>query len=531
MSPETITLDAASEPRAGASRVRWLVFCATILICVVVAARVPLWGRLAWGIHKTPDFVGNLPLLLMLAALFGVHLWWTNSRENNAEEEAATTAATSRGLRPGRALVFCALALILSFSARLGENTGFARLALLTANPASGGFFVAAYDSRADPNWLANYPALMKEYHHVHSHPPAPVGLMRWWISHKSPALTSAADDFLAISPGTNAAALAQLAGNIWKRPYSADDMGAAFFGGLTWLLLGALVPACVYVAAGALFGERAGVHGGALACAVPSLLMFVPGADLSYVACAALSLALAALGCTRTSAAPTAATSSPNTSSQNTTRAAWLLLALGGIVAALGVTGSFAGAWAIILTAAFLVWRNQHDGKTRFKQALIYAGAGVATLIVLRFLGMDWLLFWRSLIAFNVDADVPPVLRFIYHLADFFVFFGVPLSIVLFWGVAHAWRARRGMANESSLVSRDILALAVPVLAVLLLLNTVISMAETARIWMLFAPPLLVAIAGILAREDKTTLARWVLGAQLVQTWIFVVFLNVWSF
>ena len=469
-------------------------------------ARVPLWGALAWGIHETPNFVGNLPLLLLLAALFGVHFWWTKAE-----------AVVSRGSHWGRVLAFCALALGLSLTARLGEDAGFARLSLLTVNPASGGFFEAAYDSRDDPNWLANYPALMKEYHHVHSHPPAPVGLMRWWIERKSPALTNVADDFLAISPGTNAAAVAQLAGNIWKRPYTADDIGAAFFGGLMWLLMGALVPGCVYVAASALFGGRAAVNGGALACAVPSLLMFVPGADQSYVACAALALALAAVGYARYDAAP---------------KVALGLLAFGGIVAALGVTGSFAGAWAIILTAAFVALGGRYSLRERLRQAGVYAGAGVTTLIVLRFLGMDWLLFWRSLIAFNVDADVPPVLRFIYHLADFFVFFGVPLSIALFWGLRRAWLARRGADDaQTGIINRDIVALALPVLAVLLLLNTVISMAETARIWMLFMPPLLVAIAGVLAHPKAAPLARWVLGAQLAQTWIFIVFLNVWSF
>lgn len=506
MSTETISASPTHSPRAGTALLKWILAGATVLTCGAVMAGVPLWGALAWGVHQPVNFAGNLPVLLLLGALFGAHFWWTR---------AGTNAPVSRGVHLGRALAFCALAVGLSFVGRLGENAGFARLSLLTVNPASGGFFVAAYDSRDDANWLRNYPALMKKYHHVHSHPPAPVGLMRWWIKQSSPALTNVADDFLAISPGTNSAALAQFAGNIWERPYTADDIGAAFFGGLMWLLMGALVPFAVYVAAGALFGGRAAVHGGALACAVPSLILFVPGADLSYVACAALALALAALGCARAPATPMA----------------YLLLALGGAVAALGVTGSFAGAWAIILTAAFLGLRGQHSLSTRLKQAGIYAGAGILTLIILRFLGMDWLLFWRSLIAFNVDADVQPVLRFIYHLADFFAFFGVPLSVALFWGVARAWRARRETAGAASVFNRDVLALALPTLAVLLLLNTVISMAETARIWMLFMPPLLVALGGILASDEKPTLARWVLGAQLVQTWVFLVFLNVWSF
>ena len=512
MATETTVPISTDAPRSPAPIARWLIVGNTLLICALVLARVPLWGVYAWGIHEAPNFVGNLPLLVMLLALFGAHFWWTK-----------TEARPARGARWGRALVLCVLALGLSLSARLGEGAGFGRLALLTINPASGGFFEAAYDSQGDPNWLANYPALMKDYHHVHSHPPAPVALMRWWIEHKSPALTSAADDFLAISPGTNATALAQLASDIWKRPYNADDIGAAFFGGLMWLLMGALVPACVYVAAGALFGERAAVHGGALTCAVPSLLMFVPGADLSYLACAALALALAALGCARYAAAP---------------KLALALLAGGGVVAALGVTGSFAGAWAIILTATFLALRGPFSLRERLVQAGVYAGAGVMTLVALRFLGMDWLLFWRSLIAFNVDADVAPVARFFYHLADFWVFLGLPISVALWWGLGRSWalrrlwRARRVASDEPNVVAnRDILALALPVLAVLLLLNTVISMAETARIWMLFMPPLLVAIAGTLSDREATGLARWVLGAQLVQTWVFLVWLNVWSF
>ena len=484
---------------------------ATALICLAVIARVPLWGALAWGIHETPDFVGNLPLLLVLALVLGAHQWWMRA-----------PAETGRKTNLGRVAVLGALMLALCLSARLGENAGWGRFSLLTVNPAAGGFFEAAYDSRDNPNWLRDYPDLMKNYHHVHSHPPAPVAAMRGLIRNSSPAMTDGADALLAISPGVNSQALAQFAGNIWKRPYTAADIAAAFWGGMLWLACALLVPGAVYVAGATLFGPRAGTHGALLACVVPSFLMFVPSADLSYLACASLALALAAVGSQKFA---------------YNSKIAALYLALGGAVAAVGMTGSFAGAWAILLTAIFLAWRAPTK-RAKLTQAGVFVGAALLVLGLFQLLGVNWLLFWRSVIAFNVDPDVPPVLRFIYHFADFFVFLGVPISIALLWGVGRALRLTTTSSVETATEiaeardwRRDILALAVPTLATLLILNIVISLAETARIWMLFMPPLLVAVGGILARTDAPAVPRWVLVAQLVQTWIFIVFLNVWSF
>ena len=529
MSNETVA-DAPQEPAAKRRpALLWGVMGATALVCLAVIARVPLWGALAWGVHEAPDFVGNAGLLLALALVFGAHERWMR---------ASAETARKTGLR--RVVILGALMLALGLSARLGENAGWGRFSLVTANPAAGGFFEAAYDSRDNSNWLRDYPDLMKRYHHVHSHPPAPVAAMRWMLQRRSTSMTGGADALLALSPGVNSQALAQFASNIWKRPYTADDIAAAFWGGILWLGCALLVPGAIYVADAALFGPRAATHGALLACVVPSFLMFVPGADLSYLTCAALALALAAVGSQKFAQTP---------------KIAALYLALGGGGAAVGVTGSFAGAWAIVLTAVFLVWRAPLR-RAGLAQAGIFVGAATLVLGAFQLLGVNWLLFWRSVIAFNVDADVPPVLRFVYHLADFFVFLGVPISIVLLWGVARALRNKGAaislLETEAEVVAaraerRDVLALAVPTLATLLVLNTVISMAETARIWMLFMPQLLVAVGAILARTGASTgastgeptddstgaalVARWVLVAQLVQTWIFVVFLNVWSF
>ena len=495
MSIETVAARQTSPQARRAPGVKWVVAGATALMCAAVIARAPLWGQLAWGTHETPDFVGNLPLLGLMALVLGAHGWWMRAPD------------ASKGA--GRVLALGALMLALTMGARLGENAGWGRLALLTVNSASSGFFEAAYDSQNNPNWLRDYPDLMKRYHHVHSHPPAPVGAMRFWLGRKSPALTESADNLLAISPGVTSEALAQFAAGAWKKPYVAADVGAAFWGGMMWLACALVVPGAVYVATNALFGARAALHGGALACAVPSLLMFVPCADLSYVACASLALAGAAVGSVKFAEKP---------------KIAALWLALSGVAGAVGVCGSFAGAWTILLTAIFLLWRAP-KGKTRWVQTAIFGGAAVLTLILFQALGVNWLLFWRSVIIIDVEAGLSPVARFVYHFADFFAFLGVPTAVILWWGLGRAWKR-----EALGAIKRDFLALAAPTLTALLVLNLTVSLSETARIWMLFMPPLLVAVGGILGREE-TTLPRWVLVAQLVQCWVFVVFLNVWSF
>ena len=125
-----------------------------------------------------------------------------------------SAASHSRLREAGHVFVACSLAFAISLSFRLTENFGFARLAILTINPASGGFFQAAYDSRGSDDWLARFPETMeKERHHVATHPPGNVGLMRWWLaqSHSIPALVTIADEAVSISPGARLATVAEI--------------------------------------------------------------------------------------------------------------------------------------------------------------------------------------------------------------------------------------------------------------------------------------------------------------------------------
>jgi hypothetical protein len=151
--------------------------------------------------------------------------------------------------------------------------------------------------------------------------------------------------------------------------------------------------------------------------------------------------------------------------------------------------------------------------------------GVGVAALL-LRWAGVDWLAIWKMLnvvqakLIIESGRDYKTWLFF--NLADFFTFIGLPVLALLIIAVRKAFTDWK-----------DVMPLLLPSVAVILLTDAFgYTPAETARIWMLFMPPLLV-LAGAAAQraaDENPLLPKIVLAAQAIQLLVFSLFINVWS-
>jgi hypothetical protein len=478
----------------------WFIPLMTLIVCAGVASRqIPLWipGQCAWAFRDELNGLAAALLLAILIFLSFVYAGWMRRRETMSAWREASHVA-----------LVCALALVISLATRIGENFGLARLAILTINPASGGYLVAAYDTRHQSDWLERYPDVMKKYHHVATHPPGGVALMRWWLaqSRENRAWLDAAEEATVLSPGARLNAVAEFCAGAWQHPYNAADVAAAFWGGFTFLLFAALMPACVYLQTRVLYGVEAAINAATLSAMVPSFVLFAPSCDLTYAFCSALTLALVAWGTARNQPA---------------------LLFAAGVVAGCGIAFSFAVNGVVLIAIGFVLLQSR--GTTwqilLLRVGLLLGGIAVVALL-LHVAGLDWLATWRGMSAgatkANVESGRDYKVWLFFNLADFFTFLGLPATALVFIAI------RRALTD-----GKDLAALLLPS-GVAILLTDVLGYtpAETARIWMLFMPPLL-ALAGAAATraaDARGWLPKIVFASQAIQLLVFSIFFNVWS-
>ena len=475
---------------------------------VVASQQLPLWvpGQMVYGFRQPVAWGAMLPLLAIVAAQ-----WWAFVRLRGA----------AMGGRKRREVAWlgalCALALALNLGLRAGETAGLARISILTLNPAAGGYYYAGFDSRDQSDWLAQYPQLMRDHHHVATHPPGGVWLMRFWRQRAevSPLMQPISDDTLALSLGVRNQDIAAFAGNIWKRAYQPVDIAASWWAGVWFMVAASLIPAAVYGAARVSFGASAAACAALLAAWAPSFSTLSPAFDALTALVAALVWLACALGLKRD-------------------KIAWFFAA--GLVAGLGFLLSFVLVAVLLMAGGFVLWRHLQNGGTAKRFALYALAVTGGTLIVIAISGW-WGVQWLEIYRVTHQLQAETMLQYNrqyqtwiwFNLIDFFSFCGLPLVVML--GVVLARSARQTPEGKSW---RALWPVVIPTLAVILAVNFGANvLAESARIWMPFVPPLAIT-AGVavarLADEWKWTIPL-VLGAQLVQMLVMAASLNVWSF
>ncbi len=494
--------------RRAISPITWLALGAGLLAALFVwSQRVPLWATgMFYGFRQPRALPGGAigPLLLLLQVGAGWMLW--QAAKNQAKKREA-----------GWLAALCSLMLCVNLALHAGEEVGLARLAAIVVNPASGGYYYAAFDADKLPNseqWLKEYPQLMKNHHHVETHPPGGVALMRelrektrgggLWMSVPEAALM--------ISPGNKLSNLTTIFQVIGERPYQDYDSAAAWWAGLLLIGCAALLPIPIYALARPLIGPSGAACAASLTALVPSFALLSPALDALTALCAATTLALGVHGLFKGKI---------------------VLCFAAGIVAGLGFFFSFALAAPLIILCGFFAWQTGRGQSTK-RLALSNGAAlvlGTAVMIIyFAWRGVDWLTIYHLTHDYQAkvmtDYNRPARLWMWFNLVDFFYFLGLPICVL---GGASLLKREEDAALQARLKG-----LLWPAIAVLLLVNFGANVwAESARIWMLFVPPFLIGAAWMLDKlSAKAPTAFWIImAAQAGQFLAMAAALNVWSF
>ncbi|HEY0076723.1 MAG TPA: hypothetical protein VGB77_21750 [Abditibacteriaceae bacterium] len=500
-------------PQRALPRVIWLVLAMGIFAGLfVLSQRVPLWATgMFYGFRQPLTLPGGVvvPLLLSLQCGAAWMLW-----------QAAQKACKKR--EAGWLSALCTLMLLANLALHAGEEVGLARLSAIVVNPASGGYYYAAFDADKLPEpdkWLRDYPQLMHGHHHVETHPPGGVALMRWlrektknggfWMSVPQTALM--------LSPGNKLSDLTTIFQTIGERPYQDYDSAAAWWAGFILILCAALLPLPTYALARPLTGPGGAAGAASLVALVPSLALLSPALDALTALCAATALALCVHGLLK---------SKP------------MLCFAGGLVAGVGLFFSFALGATLAIIGCYFTWQAaRHQSE---KRHVLKCGAAVlaGALLVVFFLalrGVDWLTIYKLTHQFQAkvmtDYNRPARLWMWFNLVDFFYFVGLPACVL---GGATLWKRKHEDKSLNDPVKVRWEALVFSTIGVLLLINFGANVwAESARIWMLFVPPLMVGAGWMLHKmTQKSPAAFWiVMAAQAAQWLAMAASLNVWSF
>jgi hypothetical protein len=381
-----------------------------------------------------------------------------------------------RGLASRRAeafwlLVLLAAAVMIQATIPWGAASGYdlAKWAYVPCMPGSTGYYeVARTQALPDPwQFLADYPVWIRSQDslHIGTHPPGLIAvqclLLRTMVQH--PQLTA---KLIRSMPYSTAKGFRGV--EAWDpRPVPRADQAALFAAGLLTLLAcaGTVVP--LYLLARSSLSAPASWASAALWPLVPAANLFQPDADAAYPFLSTLALALAAW-------------------SARAPRAGLILAALCGMSLAAGMffTLAFLPTGLIV---ALVIAATPAMGWRRKALLILAVGAGFASLTVAGWssLGANPLPVWY----WNLKNHARFYVEYPRTYAAWLVVNPVELATAL--GLpAVAWIVA-GLSLPRSLPAAFWAAL-----LVLVLLNLVgRNMGEVARLWMLFMPPLLLAV------------------------------------
>lgn len=262
--------------------------------------------------------------------------------------------------------------------------------------------------------------------------------------------------------------------------PLTASELAGAWLATLALRLIASLAVIPTYLLARQLYGRRAALAAGAMAGAVPSLVLFSPGLDQCYPALAALACWLGYSAGAKRSA----------------TRAA-----LAGLVVSVGMFFSLVfvvvGGWSVALAIVGLL-RSDSSQRGRDAGRLLVAGAaGFAVPVAVLHVAWGyrsvavWWACWKANAKFNALQGRVYWKWLLINPVEFLAFLGVPAACLLVRRTVGEARAlaRRQMAD------RDWALLILVALMVVLNVSGA-NRAEVARLWMFLMPACVAAAA-----------------------------------
>ncbi|AMV39033.1 hypothetical protein [Planctomyces sp. SH-PL62] len=449
------------------------------LIAVVYSGKVPLGvpGEWEWLRVKAPP-----PILGLLIAFVGVAAYGGYA----ALGYRALGVPSRRGFRETSwvaGLLASAVTLQVLIPMGAADEYDLTKWAYVHYFHGSTGYYhVAKEQAAADPwKFLADYPAWIQgqDSLHIGTHPPGLIAMHCFLIG--AMERRRAAADFLnAAMPPPVTVAFRQLEA-IERKPLPRADRAAIYLASLITLLACAGTVAPLYLLARESLPPQLAWASASLWPLAPALNLFQPGADAAYPLLSATALAAAAWA-SRIRGTPGLGTwASPG------------MAMASGAVMAFGMVFTLAFL-PIGLIVALVVLATRSISWPRRLGTIAWIGVGFAGVVAAGWLatGADPFAVWawnlRHHARFYLEYPRSYFAWLLVNPIELAVAAGLPIVV---WGVIGAVADRRYIPRAAWCT-----------LAVLTIVNlTGRNMGETARLWMLFLPPLFLAVGVGLTR------------------------------
>lgn len=465
----------------------WVV---TLFFVIVVVKRwLPLGvsgeGQWVWEYRRTvaPAFVVSLPLFVFIVI---VTVWaFIYERCERAE-----------GYGGGIALLFCilgAMALRVTVQSVAPPPTqGASYIAWTVVSRVSTTYFADALSIRSVPVFLRTFPERQRQSDwHGKTHPPGTI-LFFYLVNramHESPVLAGALMRLMGWGDGEGLSELReQVQGRTGVRLNDDTDLVGAAAAGYLLPLIGSLGILPLFLLTRRLFDERTAWAAVLLSLVVPSFNVFFPVVDQMYLTLAMTVLWLLASGLGRQEG--------------EIRRLGNWEMAAAGIVLALGLLMTFSFLALLFLCFLWMGIASYQQRNVLLRRLVIFI-AGLLLPLITLYVVFDLNLLTVLQTALTAHGGVTERrwrgAWLVGNLVDFFVFIGLPITLLFMVSCWHHVKQWFRAANVNERSRAGVLLLSYIVTLVLLDASGVVR-GEVARIWMFLMPVPLVwaARAGV---------------------------------
>jgi len=487
------------------------VISVTLLILVILNIfPLGIKSEWAWKYSSTKNFDG-IWFPLLLSCIFFLLCYKLIAYKKLAGLKPSVEFSSILGI--------CFLSYIFNMAICNLSPAGFYNLILTIISPWATSYFNVAVEIRDISYWLSNFHDFI-EYTPLHArvHPPGNI-LFFWWIIHIFNSLPCLTDSLLNMVKSTtlNPLPVFSIIGNTFYHSFSNAEKAASVFMSLFLPFLKCIAIIPMYYLGKLIYDKKTSLIAVCFYAVIPALNLFTPGMDQVYTLISVLSFFLFCISLKNNKL--------------------WSSC-LSGIVLSTGIMLSFCFLVILGMIICYgLIWLYMNKSAWLYTtKVFLVLIAGFLIFPLLFYFSYDFniIKFFLSINVFSENARLDIVggevahrtywKWLLYNPIDFFMFIGIPISMLSFKGIYNAIKSRKTKGIDAFPVSFFII--------LLLLLVSGINRSEVARLWMFLMPfPVLIAASQISQMKEKTGLIFSILFfLQILQTIVFKLFIKVYG-
>ena len=416
-------------------------------------------------------------------------------------------------------LGICFLGYIFNMAICSLSPAGFYNLILTIISPWATSYFNVAIEIGDINYWLSNFHTFIESAPlHARVHPPGNI-LFFWWIAHVFSELSILTSSLLNAVKNTTLDPLPvfSIIGDTFRHSFINSEKAAAVFLSLFLPFLKCIAIIPVYYLGKLIYDKKIALVTVCFYAVLPALNLFTPGMDQTYTLVSVLSFYLFCLSAKKNKI--------------------WFAF-LSGLVLSVGIVLSYCFLvilGLIICYGLIYLYINKSPWIYTTKDFLmLFAGFSLFPLLFYFLYDFNIIKFFLSINVFSENARLDIVGNevarrtywkwLLYNPIDFFMFVGIPISVLSFRSIYNTVKSKK-------IIAADILSVSFFIILFLLLISG-INRSEVARLWMFLMPfPVLIAAAQVAQIRTKTNSTFLILlSLQIIQTIVFKLFINVYG-